>query len=209
MSPEAALEFGLQQLNVPLADARRKQILRYLELLAKWNRTFNLTAIREPAQMVSHHVLDSLAVLAELPPGRLADVGSGAGIPGIPIAIAQPDREVALNDVSQKKVSFLRQAIIELQLPNCSVHAGRAEAWFPLERFQVVISRAFAEVAKLIAACRHLVAADGVLAAMKGTDPRDEIARLGCECDCSDVRRLHVPLLDAQRHLVLCRFPAR
>lgn len=209
MSPEAALAFGLEQLNVPLAEARRKQILRYLELLARWNQTFNLTAIREPSQMVSHHVLDSLAVLAELPPGRLADVGSGAGLPGIPIAIAQPERVVALNDASQKKASFLRQAIIELQLQNCSVHAGRAEAWFPLERFQVVISRAFAEVAKLIAACRHLVAADGVLAAMKGSDPRDELARLGRECDCSDVRRLHVPLLDAERHLVLCRFAAR
>lgn len=209
MSPEAALEFGLEQLNVPLPEVRRRQILRYLELLAKWNQTFNLTAIREPSQMVSHHVLDSLAVLAELPPGRLADVGSGAGLPGIPIAIAQPERVVALNDASQKKASFLRQAIIELQLPNCSVHAGRAEAWFPLDRFPVVISRAFAEVAKLIAACRHLVAADGVLAAMKGSDPRDELTRLDGECDCSDVRRLRVPLLDAERHLVLCRFAAR
>lgn len=209
MRPEAALELGLQQLNVELPELRQKQILRYLELLAKWNRTFNLTAIREPVQMVSHHVLDALAVLRELPGGRLADVGSGAGVPGIPIAIAQPERAVTLNDASHKKASFLRQAIIELQLPNCSVHAGRVETWFPLDRFQVVISRAFAEVAKFIASCRHLVAADGVLAAMKGTDPTEEIAALGPECDCADVRRLKVPLLDAQRHLVLCRLISR
>ena len=209
MSPQAALELGLEQLDVQIPAAGRTQILRYLELLAKWNRTFNLTAIREPGQMVSHHVLDALAVLPQLPGGTLADVGSGAGVPGIPIAIAQPERSVTLNDANQKKASFLRQAIIELQLRNCSVHAGRAEAWFPIDRFQVVISRAFAEVAKLIAACRHLVAPGGVLAAMKGTDPRDEIAALGPDCDCTDVRPLRVPLLEAQRHLVLCRFAAR
>jgi len=208
VSPEAALEFGLRQLNMPLAEMRRNQILRYLELLAKWNRTFNLTAIREPVQMVSHHVLDALAVLPELPGGTLADVGSGAGVPGIPIAIAQPDRAVTLNDANQKKASFLRQAVIELQLRNCRIEAGRAETWVPLERFQVVISRAFAEIAKSIAVCRHLVTPEGVLAAMKGADPRAEIASLGAGCDCS-VRRVRVPLLDAERHLVLCRFTAR
>ena len=208
MSPEAALNQGLDQLALALPAAERSKILRYLALLAKWNRTFNLTAIRDPAQMVSHHVLDALAVLRELPSGALVDVGSGAGVPGIPIAIAQPDRAVTLNDANEKKVSFLRQAIIELQLGNCSVYAGRAEAWRPGERFQVVISRAFAELAKFIAACRHLVAPDGILAAMKGADPSEEIRRLDPACDCSDVRRLHVPLLDAQRHLVLFRFPA-
>jgi len=208
MTPEAALDEGLRQLALTLPETGRNRILRYLELLAKWNRTFNLTAIREPARMVTHHVLDALAVLPELPGGSLADVGSGAGVPGIPIAIAQPERAVTLNDANQKKASFLRQAIIELQLRNCSVHEGRAETWFPVERFQVVISRAFAEVARLIAACRHLVAPSGVLAAMKGGDPRTEIAALAPECDCSDVRLLRVPLLEAQRHLVLCRFSA-
>jgi 16S rRNA (guanine527-N7)-methyltransferase len=208
MSPEAALDEGLRQLTLELPEQGRTQILRYLELLAKWNRTFNLTAVREPRRMVTHHILDALAVLPELPGGCLADVGSGAGVPGIPIAIAQPGRAVTLNDASQKKTSFLRQAVIELQLRNCSVHAGRAEAWRPVERFQVVISRAFAELARLVAACRHLVAPGGVLAAMKGADPTGEIAALEPECDCSDVRRLRVPLLAAERHLVLCRFSA-
>jgi len=208
MSPEAALDEGLRELPLALPQNARNQVLRYLELLAKWNRTFNLTAIREPRQMVTHHILDSLAVLPELPAGALADVGSGAGIPGIPIAIAQPERAVTLNDANQKKVSFLRQAIVELRLENCSVYPGRAETWLPVERFQVVISRAFAELAKLIAACRHLVAPAGVLAAMKGTDPQHEIGALDRGCDCADVRRLRVPLLDAERHLVLCRFPA-
>ena len=208
MTPEGALDRGLCELQLPLSRPGRDQMLRYVELLTKWNRTFNLTAIREPVQIVSHHVLDALAALPELPSGSLADVGSGAGVPGIPIAIAQPERTVTLNDANQKKASFLRQAVIELQLSNCSVHTGRAEVWFPAERFQVVISRAFAEIVKFVAACRHLIAPGGVLAAMKGADPRAEIAALAAGCDCSDIRRLQVPLLDAQRHLVLCRFAA-
>ena len=101
-----------RELPLALPQDARSQVLRYLELLAKWNRTFNLTAIREPRQMVTHHILDALAVLPELPRGALADVGSGAGVPGIPIAIAQPERSVTLNDANQKKVSFLRQAIV-------------------------------------------------------------------------------------------------
>jgi 16S rRNA (guanine527-N7)-methyltransferase len=203
--PQAALERGLDQLALPLPANARAQLLDYLELLAKWNRTYNLTAIRDPVQAVSHHLLDSLAVLRELPAGSLADVGSGAGLPGLPIAIAEPERRVTLNDKSQKKGAFLRQAVIELGLRNAQVHVGRAEAWRPLARFAVVISRGFAELASFIAACRHLVAPSGMLAAMKGGHPAAEIARLGADCGCCDVRRLVVPLLRAERHLVLCR----
>ena len=205
MTPQAALDQGLGELKLALPQGARQRLLAYLELLAKWNKIFNLTAIREPLQMVSLHLLDSLAVLRELPAGRLADVGSGAGLPGIPIAIAEPDWPIVLVEANQKKGSFLRQAVIELGLTNSAVHVDRAEAWHPVERFAVVISRAFAELADFIGNCRHLVADGGVLAAMKGGYPADELARAIDGCDCRDVRRIAVPLLDAERHLVLCR----
>jgi 16S rRNA (guanine527-N7)-methyltransferase len=205
MTPRAALDHGLGELKLALPDSARGKLVAYLEMLAKWNQTFNLTAIRDPLQMVSHHVLDSLAVLGELPAGRLADVGSGAGLPGIPIAIAEPERPVVLLEASEKKGSFLRQAVIELGLANSAVRVGRAEAWRPIEQFAVVISRAFAELVEFITCCRHLVAEGGVLAAMKAGYPHEELARAAGSCDCSDVRRLAVPLLDAERHLVLCR----
>ena len=205
MTPRAALDHGLGDLNLPLPESARHKLIAYLELLAKWNKTFNLTAIRDPLQMVSLHLLDSLSVLRELPSGSLADVGSGAGLPGIPIAIAEPDRPIVMVEPNQKKGSFLRQAVIELGLANSSVQVARAEAWRPIERFAVVISRAFADLLDFIACCRHLVADGGVLAAMKGAYPEAELARTRADCDCSDVRRLAVPLLNAERHLVLCR----
>jgi 16S rRNA (guanine527-N7)-methyltransferase len=155
--------------------------------------------------MISHHLLDSLAVLPHLPQGALADVGSGGGLPGIPLAIAEPTRRVTLNDASHKKAAFLQQAVIELQLANAEVHAGRVQAWRPAQKFACVIARGFAELAEFIATCRHLVAPGGVLAAMKGVFPAAELERVPAGADCRDVRRLRVPLLDAERHLVLCR----
>jgi len=207
MTPQAALDRGLAELALTLpADASRK-LMDYLALLAKWNKTYNLTAIRDPLQAVSHHLLDSLAVLRELSAcaGPLADVGSGGGLPGIPIAIAEPARPVTLNDANEKKGAFLRQAVIELGLNNATVHIGRVEEWRPAERFAVVISRGFSSLVEFLAACGHLVAPSGVLAAMKGVYPRDELARVPSDCDCRDVRKLRVPLLEAERHLVLCR----
>jgi 16S rRNA (guanine527-N7)-methyltransferase len=205
MTPQAALDRGLGELGLLLPAGAREKLIAYLALLAKWNRTYNLTAVRDPLRMVSHHLLDSLAVLHHLGSGRLADVGSGAGLPGIPIAIAEPERPVVLNDASQKKAAFLRQAVIELPLPNAQVHAGRAEAWQPLERFAIVISRAYAEIADLIETCKHLIAPGGVLAAMKGVFPAHELARIPEGTRCGEVIRLEVPLLGEERHLVLCR----
>ncbi len=209
MTPQAALSRGLAELAprlpVPLPEGAPAKLMAYLDLLAKWNRTHNLSAIRDPLRSVSHHLLDSLAVLPELPPGALADVGAGGGLPGIPIAIAEPARRVALNDANRKKGAFLRQAVIELRLGNAEVQVGRVEDWKPLERFAVVVSRGFSELAQFVASCRHLVAPGGVLAGMKGTFPAAELAAIGSGCDCRDVRRLNVPLLDEERHLVLCR----
>ncbi|HET9733776.1 MAG TPA: 16S rRNA (guanine(527)-N(7))-methyltransferase RsmG [Burkholderiales bacterium] len=203
-SRRAALRGGLETLGLPLPGDAQDKLLAYLELLAKWNQTYNLTAIRDPDKMISHHLLDSLAVLPHLPPGTLADVGSGGGLPGIPLAIADPARRVTLNDASRKKAAFLQQAIIELRLANAEVHAGRVQGWRPAHKFACVIARGFAELAELIATCRHLIAPGGVLAAMKGVYPEAELERVPGGTDCRDVRRLRVPLLDAERHLVLC-----
>ena len=201
MTPRAALDRGLAEMALALPAGAHDQLLEYAALLEKWNRTYNLTAIRDPLAMVAHHLLDSLAVLPHLPlaaeRARIADAGSGAGLPGIPLAIARPRWHVALAESNQKKSAFLRQAAIELGLRNVEVHEGRVEAWRPQPLFDLVISRAFAGLGEFIAACRHLVAPQGVLAAMKGVAPPQEDAR------CSVVR-LHVPLLDAQRHLLLC-----
>ncbi len=205
MTPAAALSRGLDELALELPVGATQRLLAYVALLEKWNRTYNLTAIRNPLAMVSHHLLDSLAVCGELPAGALVDVGAGAGLPGIPIAIAQPHRKVTLNDANDKKGAFLRQAVMELGLTNASVYIGRVERWRPQPRFEIAICRGFASLAEFIAACRHLVAPGGTLAAMKGIYPAEELARLPQDCDCRDVRKLHVPLLDAERHLVLCR----
>lgn len=209
MTPRAALERGLDELKLPLPELARQQLLHYIALLAKWNRTYNLTAIRTQEEMVSHHLMDSLAIVPHLPmPGAepaLADAGSGAGLPGIPIALARPGWRVTLVESSAKKAAFLRQAAIELGTKNLAVQESRVEQWHPASLFAVVVSRAFAGLAQFIAACRHLVAPHGVLAAMKGRDPRAELARLPEGCACSQPIRVSVPLLDAHRHLVICR----
>ena len=200
MTPRAALDLGLAELSLALPNAARAQLMDYVALLAKWNRTYNLTAIDDPLRMVSHHLLDSLAVLPHLPmPGaaNLADVGTGAGLPGIPLAIAQPGWRVALAESNEKKCAFLRQAALELKLRNVEIHQERVEKWRPAGQFAVVIARAFAELARFIEACRHLVAPGGVLAAMTGVAP----AALQNECRSIPLR---VPMLEAQRHLVLC-----
>jgi 16S rRNA (guanine527-N7)-methyltransferase len=209
MTPREMLDRGLEELALQHGGAACEKLLAYTTLLAKWNKTYNLTAIRGPEAMVSHHLLDSLAVLPRLPiadNSRIADIGSGGGLPGIPLAIALETRgvTVCLNDANGKKTAFLKQATIELKLRNAEVHQGRAEVWHPAEQFGVVISRAFAELAEFIAACRHLVAPGGLLAAMKGAFPRTEIARAPKGCS-TQVAVLKVPFLDAQRSLVLCR----
>lgn len=205
MTPAVTLAEGLTGLGLSLPDEASRRLLAYVELLMKWNRTYNLTAIREPERMVSHHLIDSLSVLPHLPGGSLVDVGSGGGLPGIPIAIAQPHRRVTLNDSNHKKGAFLQQAAIELGLANVEVHVGRAEEWRPAQRFDGAISRAFADLGDFIAACRHLVKPGGFLAAMKGLHPHEEIAKAPAEVRCEAAIKLSVPFVDGDRHLVLCR----
>jgi 16S rRNA (guanine527-N7)-methyltransferase len=198
MNPAQALRSGVDQLGLALPAGACTRLMQYLALLEKWNRTYNLTAIRQPLQMVSHHLLDSLAVIPHLPvpaQGRLADVGAGAGLPGIALALARPDWHVTLNDSNQKKCAFMRQAAIELELANVEVHEGRVEDWRPQIKFPVVISRAFAELEQFLSLCGHLASDEGVLAAMVGARPG------GVRCR---IVELQVPRLDERRHLALC-----
>lgn len=205
MTPADTLAHGLAGLGMTLPLEATRKLLAYVDLLAKWNRTYNLTAIREPERMVSHHLIDSLAVLPHLGEGSLVDIGAGGGLPGIPIAIAQPGRKVSLNDSNQKKAAFMQQAAIELDLSNVEVHVGRAEEWHPSIRFDGAISRAFAELGDFIAACRHLVRPGGFYAAMKGVYPHDELMKLPADVRCEVPVELAVPLVEGARHLVVCR----
>jgi 16S rRNA (guanine527-N7)-methyltransferase len=192
--------------TIALPRAASAKLAAYLQLLAKWNRTFNLTAIREPERMVTHHVLDALAVLPHLPARgglRLLDVGSGAGVPGIPLAIARPDWSVVMLDSNTKKTTFIQQAIIELGLTNATAVTARVEDYAPATPFDVVISRAFADLATFVAGSARHLAPQGVLAAMKGAYPQDEIGALPADVHVEASHRLAVPGLDAERHLVL------
>ncbi len=197
------LERGAAALGLDLGGDALATLEAYLDLLEKWNRVYNLTAIRERAQMITHHLLDSLAIARELPAARMLDVGSGAGFPGIPLGIANPALSVTLLDSNHKKAAFLRQAVAELRLTNANVAAARVEDWRPDAPYDVVVSRAFADLGEFVALARPLCARTGVFAAMKGVHPYDEIERLPGDITVERVVRLTVPGLDAERHLVL------
>ncbi len=201
-----ALAAGISALGLDIDDAAQTKLLAYVALLEKWNRTYNLTAIRDPERMLTHHLLDALATLPHLPPQRglrLIDVGSGGGLPGVPLAIARPDWQVTLLDSKRKKATFLRQVAAELGLPNVAVVAERVEDYLPDVPFEIVISRAFAELAPFIAAARHLVRAGGMLVAMKGGYPREELLQLAPDLRVVALPTLAVPGLEGERHLVI------
>ena len=201
---EAELVHGLDALQPSLASHADK-LLAFVTLISKWNRVYNLTAVREPAKMLTHHVLDSVAVAPHIGEASLLDIGSGAGLPGIPLAIVSPHRHVTLLDSNQKKSAFQRQAIIELGLDNVEVVNARVEAWQAPRVFGVVISRAFAELARFVSVAARFCAPDGVLAAMKGAHTHDELELAGIRD--ARVIALNVPGVDAQRHLVLMSPP--
>jgi 16S rRNA (guanine527-N7)-methyltransferase len=197
------LEKGLLELHLPLGKERQALLLRYLALLDKWNQVYNLTAIRDLTKMVEAHLLDSLAVVPLLAGERVLDVGSGAGLPGIPIAVAKPEWEVTLLDSNHKKAAFLRQAVAELGLKNTNVVCERVESWVAPMGFEVIISRAFSDLGEFVSLAGRLLAPGGVVAAMKGLHPFEELERLPPGFRVKEVRALKVPGLGAERHLVL------
>ena len=197
------LRAGLSALGLRIDEEQKGQLLRYLALLEKWNRVYNLTAIREIRKMVSGHLLDSLAIVPHLQGRSVLDIGSGAGLPGIPIAIARTDLQVVLLDGNQKKVAFMRQALAELALRNASVVCERIERWQTQSKFDFIVSRAFAETAAFARQSRRLLAHGGVIAAMKGLHPHAEIEGLSEDFSTVKVVALRVPGLAAARHLAL------
>ena len=202
MSQAEALQEGIAQLGITLGAEAQRKLLDYLALLHKWNKVYNLTAIRDPQQMVSNHLLDSLAVLPHLWAGRWLDVGCGAGLPGLILAVAQPDWQFALLDSNSKKTSFVQQAVVELCLLNVSVPCARVEEWQPAERFDGITSRAFSELGEFLRSPRHLMAPHGRWAAMKGA-PQQECAGVPDGCQVERVIPLQVPGLQASRSLVI------
>ncbi|HUW75513.1 MAG TPA: 16S rRNA (guanine(527)-N(7))-methyltransferase RsmG [Gallionella sp.] len=202
MSLPEELRHGVDQLGIELDVLTQDRLLNYLDLLNKWNKVYNLTAIRDPHQMVGLHLLDSLSVIKHLWPGRWLDVGCGAGLPGMVLAIAQPGWEFTMLDSNSKKTSFVQQAIIELGLTNANVICARVEEWRPAERFNGIISRAYTELGDFLRTTRHLMAEHGSWAAMKGL-PEQELARLPKGCRVDQVIPLQVPGLHAARSLVI------
>jgi 16S rRNA (guanine527-N7)-methyltransferase len=203
------LDEGLRELGIDLSPDQKAKLLDYVALLAKWNAVYNLTAIRDPRQMLIQHILDSLSIvphLAALGPASALDVGSGGGLPGIVLAIVFPEWSITVNDIVQKKSAFQSQAKAELGLTNLSVVTGRVESLQPgveiQEKFDVIVSRAFAELADFVTLARHLVADNGAIWAMKGVRPDGEIERLPEGAQVKQVIRLKVPSLEAERHLV-------
>lgn len=204
MSLADELAQGIEQLGLEINVESRQKLLDYLALLQKWNKVYNLTAIRDAGQMVSHHILDSLAVLPHLWPGRWLDVGCGAGLPGLVLAIVHPEWKFTLVDSNSKKTSFVQQAIIELGLHNVNVRCARVEDISPSEKFDGIISRAFADTADFVKLTRHLLAAQGRWAAMKGA-PEQELQHLPGDVVVEHIIPLRVSGLDAARCLVLLK----
>ncbi|MGF6350191.1 16S rRNA (guanine(527)-N(7))-methyltransferase RsmG [Variovorax sp. W2I14] len=207
-APIDTLRAGAAALGVTLSDRQAEQLLAYGTLMLKWNKVYNLTAVRDPAGVMTHHLLDSLAVIAPLQrqypkQGRLLDVGSGAGLPGVIIAIMRPDIDVSCLDAVAKKAAFVQQVAVELELPNLRGLHARVEL---LEgNYNVISSRAFASLPDFFNGSKHLLAADGVWLAMKGKTPSDELAVLPSEVAVFHVEQLTVPGLDAERCIVWAR----
>lgn len=203
MNLNEQLAAGLEQMGLVPNSEQQVRLLDYIALIQKWNKVYNLTAVREPENMLYQHLLDSLAVLPHVGTGRLLDVGSGAGLPGIPLAIVKPELQVTLLDSNHKKTTFSRQACIELGLGNVTVACVRVDTYIPEQPFDAVISRAFSDLSEFVQLSARLCRPGGKLLAMKGVYPHDELERLPDEYKQFEVLALNVPGLEAQRHLVI------
>lgn len=203
MTIDRQLERGLAALGLELQPDAPERLRAFADLLEKWNRVYNLTAHSDPSQLATRHLLDSLAVLPHLDATNVADIGSGCGMPGIPLAIACPGLPVTLVEASHKKATFLRQAKIELGLNNVAIANERVERLEPREKFASVISRALSDIADFVQLTQHAVAHDGRWYAMKGVMPHDELNQLPAGYRVAKIVVLDVPGVAAARHLII------
>ena len=203
LTQQQDLETGLRELNLNCSSLQLEKLLKYLELLQRWNKAFNLTAIRDPLQMVRLHLLDSLAIHPYVQGLKsIIDVGTGPGLPGIPLAILNPEINFTLLDSNGKKTRFLFQAINELKLTNASEINHRVEAYQPNQLFDAVISRAFSSISDMLNQCDHLVSDQGCFLAMKGKKPDSELSQMTKAYKVVEVNGVNVPLVDSERHLI-------
>jgi len=199
------LAAGLEQMDLEIGPPQQQQLLAYLALLKKWNQAYNLTAIRDPDEMVARQLLDSLSILPLIQGKRILDVGSGAGLPGIPLAICMPEAAFTLIDSNGKKSRFTQQARMELGLDNLVVENGRVEQLDRSNRFDTITSRAFAALPKMVELTRNLLSDGGILLAMKGTVPREEVKVVQTAGAEVEIIELHPPL-EGERHAVVIKF---
>jgi 16S rRNA (guanine527-N7)-methyltransferase len=200
------LQSGATQLGVPLADQHVQKLIRLLDELDEWNQRMNLTAIHERSQQITKHLLDSLSIHAHIDGSRVLDIGTGAGFPGLPLAIVMPEIHFTLLDSTAKKLKFIQHVAALLEIPNVETVHTRAESFRPKERFHSIVSRAVGPIESFVKWSGHLCAGGGRLLAMKGRYPTDELTKVPNGWKLAAVHRLTIPGLDEERHLVeICR----
>lgn len=202
-APQTILSAGLSALQIALTAEQQRLLLAFVALLEKWNRSFNLTSVEGAAAMVTHHLLDSLSILPFIKGESVLDVGSGAGLPGLPLAVARPEWRCVLLDSNGKKTRFIQQAVLELRLPNISVVKSRIEEYRPERAFDTVTSRAFSSLVEFVQASRAACGPRTRLLAMKGLYPEAELEEVAAAGYRAEAVRLEIPGLAAERHLVI------
>ena len=200
---KAKLDSLLAQANIQVSEQQKDQLIELVNLLNKWNKAYNLTSVRDPQEMLVKHILDSLVVSPYLQGDRFIDVGTGPGLPGLPLAIINPDKQFVLLDSLGKRVSFIRNAVLKLRLTNVMPVLSRVEEYQPEEKFDGVLSRAFASLKDMTEWCHHLLSSDGLFYALKGIYHQEEVQNLNDIFTVEKVLSLDVPTLVGERHLVL------
>ena len=200
---KAKLDSLLAQANIQVSEQQKDQLIELVNLLNKWNKAYNLTSVRDPQEMLVKHILDSLVVSPYLQGDRFIDVGTGPGLPGLPLAIINPDKQFVLLDSLGKRVSFIRNAVLKLRLTNVTPVLSRVEEYQPEEKFDGVLSRAFASLKDMTEWCHHLLSSDGLFYALKGIYHQEEVQNLNDIFIVEKVVSLNVPTLVGERHLVL------
>ncbi len=200
---KAKLDSLLAQANIQVSEQQKDQLIELVNLLNKWNKAYNLTSVRDPQEMLVKHILDSLVVSPYLQGDRFIDVGTGPGLPGLPLAIINPDKQFVLLDSLGKRVSFIRNAVLKLGLTNVTPVLSRVEEYQPEEKFDGVLSRAFASLKDMTEWCHHLLSSNGLFYALKGIYHQEEVQNLNDIFTVEKVVSLNVPTLVGERHLVL------